>query len=579
MKLSGSFASVIVIFSLLTMEISAQSRTEFIGQWNGKLNAGGALLTIVFNVSDSDGELSATMDSPDQGVYGIKVTGIIINNDEISLDVPNVRGKYIGQLDDSWKIINGIWEQAGQKFDLNLAKQKTKSLSPDEIKFDQIYQGKLNAGGFEIRIVLKLYTDESGKLAAFMDSPDQGAKNITVSSLSKTDNELIFSVNSVNGAYNGTIKEDDLIEGVWKQGGQSMELNFNKVDKVEELKRPQTPKKPYPYNEEEVKFRNDTSNVDLAGTVTVPEGEGPFPAVVLVTGSGPQDRDETLFEHKPFLVIADYLTRNGILVLRYDERGVGESSGDFASATTVDFANDAVSAVEFLARRNDVHRDKIGLIGHSEGGLVAIMAAIKSGDLDFIVKLAGPGLPGKEILLMQTELINRAMGTNESDIINELELNKRIYEIVENEPDNEIALKEINSVVMDHLEKLPDSIKSRPEYSKETLQTNLQRITTSWFRFFLSYDPRPDLENIIIPVLALNGEKDLQVPPKENLEAIEKALNTAGNNNFKTVQLKGLNHLFQKSETGAIDEYVKIEETFSEDALEFMKEWILNITK
>ena len=442
-----------------------------------------------------------------------------------------------------------------------------------------IWEGKVNTGALALRIVVKFNQNEDGTFAGTMDSPDQGTKDIPLNDIEMTNDSLTFKLNAANAAYAGKIEPDkSSINGTWTQRGAAFDLKLSKVEKVTEVKRPQTPQQPFPYTIQDISFKNNSANIELGGTVTSPSAEGKYPAVVLVTGSGAQDRDETLFEHKPFWVIADYLTRHGIVVLRYDDRGVGKSTGIFSSSTSIDFATDAISGVEYLKTRKDVDVKKIGIIGHSEGGLIAPMAAQSSSDVSFIVLLAGPGVKGSDLLLTQVKDIMKVNGTPEDELEKNIYESKTIYDLIINNPDSLTAFNKLHEFYNEELAKLSDEEKKKPENSKESFDRNVSTLLSPWFRFFLRYDPQPALENTTIPVLALNGDKDLQVSSKVNLPAIESALKTAGNKNYKTVELPGLNHLFQHTKTGAVSEYGTIEESFSPEALKIMGDWILGVT-
>jgi fermentation-respiration switch protein FrsA (DUF1100 family) len=453
----------------------------------------------------------------------------------------------------------------------------------DEKQFTSLWEGKLKISSVSLRLVLKVFNNADGSLGAFLDSPDQGANNIPVSSITMTEDSLNFAIQTIGASYNGKIiKDSAIVKGTFKQGGMVLPFDLNKIEKLTVINRPQEPKKPYPYNDEEITFENKTANITLAGSFTYPQSVGPFPAVVLITGSGPQDRDETLsggINHKPFLILSDYLTRNGIAVLRYDDRGVAKSKGSFATATTEDFTTDAQAAVEYLKSRKEVDPKKIGVAGHSEGGLIAPIVAVNSSDVRFIVLLAGPGLPGKDILLLQARLISKATGEKEENIDNSAKLSEKIYDVILSEPDNAVTEKKIKSLYEEFINSLSVEKKKEAEAQKQMFEQSSKQLTSPWFRFFLKFDPRPVLENVTVPVLALNGEKDLQVPPKENLTEIEKALNAGGNKNFKIIELQNLNHLFQTAKKGSPTEYGTIEETFSPDALKIMKDWIIQIAK
>ena len=439
-----------------------------------------------------------------------------------------------------------------------------------------IWEGKLKVPGTELRIVFKISKNPDGTLTATLDSPDQGVTGIPVEEVIFKDNTLRLEVKSAGGVFEGKVSEDFLvIEGEWKQSGQTLPLTVKRVDKAVEILRPQEPKKPYPYIEEELVYENKEAGITLAGTLTLPPGKGPFPVVLLITSSGPQDRNETIFNHCPFLVLADYLTRQGIAVLRVDDRGVGKSTGDFSQATSKDFASDVLVGIEYLKTRKEINLNQIGLIGHSGGGLIAPMVAVKSPDVAFIVLMAGTGLPGEEILYLQGALISRAMGVSEEDIAKNRQLNERIFSVIKEEKDKKVVEERLRQMFMADWEKMSEEEKKKISNPEEYLKAQLQSLLSPWFCFFLTYDPKIVLMKVKCPVLAINGEKDLQVPPKENLSAIEEALKTGGNKDYTIIKMPNLNHLFQTAQTGAPAEYAKIEETISPIALKIISDWIL----
>jgi hypothetical protein len=357
-----------------------------------------------------------------------------------------------------------------------------------------------------------------------------------------------------------------------------MNLSRNAIEK-EVVKRPQEPLKPYIYYSEEVTFQNKSANISLAGTLTLPSKDGNFPVVILISGSGPQNRDEELMGHKPFLVISDYLTKNGIAVLRYDDRGVGQSTGDFKTATSADFATDVQSAVAYLKTRKEINKKKIGLVGHSEGGIIAPMVAAKSKDVSFIVLLAGTGIPGDQLLLLQQELISKASGVSDSDIKKSIEMNTKIFEIVVKSNDTKKLKLDVTNLINDTLKNDKNAKIPEGEMQVDYIKNQVDQMTSPWMQYFIKYNPAIVLEQVKCPVLAINGEKDLQVPPKENLMAIKNALLKGGNKNVKTKEFPNLNHLFQESKSGSPDEYATIEQTFSPVALEEVMNWIKIQTK
>lgn len=445
-----------------------------------------------------------------------------------------------------------------------------------------VWQGVLKVQGMELRIVFKIFRQSDGMLTATMDSPDQGAKDIPVEEVTFKNGNLRMEVKSARGIFEGKVNEDfSSIEGNWKQSGMTLPLVLKHIKKAPEIKRPQEPKKPYPYMEEEVTYKNKKARVKLAGTLTLPSGKGPFPAVLLITGSGAEDRNETVFGHRPFLVISDYLTRRGIAVLRVDDRGVGGSTGSTAQSTSEDFAGDVLAGVKYLKSRKEINPKEIGLIGHSEGGIIASMVAAQSSDIAFIVLMAGPGIPGDSLLLLQSAAIDKASGTGEKEIKKDNNLQRQIYDVVKNEKDNKIAEKRLKKIMRNAVAGLSKEERaSMPEKDIEkNINAEIKRVLTPWFRFFLTYDPRPTLMKVKCPVLAINGEKDLQVPPKENLYAIKEALEEGGNKHCTVKELPKLNHLFQSAKTGLPTEYAKIEETISPSVLKLITDWILEKTQ
>jgi alpha/beta superfamily hydrolase len=328
------------------------------------------------------------------------------------------------------------------------------------------------------------------------------------------------------------------------------------------------------YYSEDVIFTNEKENFTLAGTLTLPKKEGKFPAVVLISGSGLQNRNEEIMKHKPFLIIADYLTRNGIAVLRYDDRSIGESQGDASQATTENFADDAEAAVKYLQSRSEIDKTKTGLIGHSEGGIIAPMIAARRNDIAFIVMLAGPGIQGKDLLILQTELSLKSMGILPDSIIEKTgATNKKIYETIcniDNVQEREIQIKEY---LTQYIADTPKTMKGG-KTDEEIIAETMKQVKNPWVVYFLRYDPAPALEKVKCPVLAVNGNKDMQVPSEINLAAIKKALEKGNNSNVKIKEFEGLNHLFQECNTGSPMEYATIKQTFSPAALEEILDWI-----
>lgn len=437
--------------------------------------------------------------------------------------------------------------------------------------FAGTWQGELTVPTGSLRVVFNLARSDSGDLTGTLDSPDQGAQGIPIGEVLVDADTLRVSIPSISGAFAGVADDDrQAINGTWYQGGTRLPLNLKRVEQAPALARPQEPTRPYPYETEDVTFRNEKAGITLAGTLSLPEGMDTAPAVVLVSGSGAQDRDGTVLGHKTLLVLADYLTRRGVAVLRFDERGVGASEGNYASATTADLAGDVLAAVRYVAQHPAVDMDDVGIIGHSEGGLIAPMVANATKLVDFIVLLATPGLPGEQVLLQQQSDINEASGVDSATIAVQRGTQQRIFDVVKQpEADSMQIAQELRAVMLD-IEGIE---------GEAVMQREIQRLTSPWFRYFLSYDPRFALMELQEPVLAVTGSKDLQVDSDSNLKAIERALNEGGNDDVTIQEVEGLNHLLQTAQTGSPGEYGRIEETIAPRVLDLVGDWIAAHTK
>jgi hypothetical protein len=350
---------------------------------------------------------------------------------------------------------------------------------------------------------------------------------------------------------------------------------MKRVDKIPELNRPQTPRKPYPYREEDVLYKNSSADVSIAGTLTIPKGKGPFPAVLLIAGSGPSDRDESALGHKPFLVLADHLTRQGIAVLRADKRGIGKTTGTFSGSGIKEFVSDALAGVEYLKSRVEVDPKRIGLIGHSEGGNVAPMVAVQGRDVSYIVLLAAPGMSAYDILVLQDGTEAKAAGSTDERVELVRGFSRRFYHIVLRAKDTAEIERETNALYAT----LTDAEKEAIGWPNLRGTLSLSWALAPGSREALTFDIRPTLRQVHCPVLALNGGKDCQVPPKENLGGIERELKAGGNTDYTLLELPGLNHLFQTCGTGATTEYVQIEETMSSLVLQTISGWIIAQTR
>jgi len=544
---------------LLAVNLRAQDIT---GDWRGILKTGGPELRLALHVTKGEkGELKATMESLDQGAT-LPVSSITLQDSTLKFTVDSVHGTYEGKVNLDASSIAGTWSQ-GQALPLEFQRgvfKTPKAGKPSDI--DGTWLGTLDFGGTKLRIVFHILNTDDG-LTATADSPDQGAKGMPVT-VTRDGSSIKFDLKGATATFEGKIAADlKSISGTFSQGGGQVPLVLSPVKDAAQLerRRPQNPSKPYPYKEEEVGYENKMQSVHLAATLTIPAGKGPFPGVVLITGSGQQDRDEALLGHRPFLVLADYLTRHGIAVLRADDRGIGKSTGNFSTATTADFATDVEAGIAYLKTRPEINPHKLGLIGHSEGGMIAPMVAARNADVSFIVMMAGTGVRGDDVLPAQIAAIMESNGKSHDDAQKAADEERKILLLCEKEKDDTVLKKKLLEL-------------GAGKVSEAQIDAQFKQLRSPWFQYFLQYDPASSLDKVTCPVLAINGEKDKQVLPNQNLPAIRKALEAAGNKHFEAVELPGLNHLFQTAKTGSPNEYVEIEETISPMALEKISTWI-----
>ena len=425
------------------------------------------------------------------------------------------------------------------------------------------WQGELDIQGMKLPLILHVNKDGEN-LKSTLDSPKQGAKDLAVSKTEFVNNELKFEATNLGVSYKGTLK-DGKIEGTFSQGGMQLPLTFVKStgENKTVFNRPQTPKEPFDYKTEEVTFVNPIDKNTLAGTISIPKNfKNSDKILVMITGSGKQNRDEELFGHKPFAVIADDFAKKGIATLRLDDRGIGGSSKGKDDDTSANYATDISTAVDFLVKKG---YKNIGLIGHSEGGMIAPIVSTTNKNVKFLVLMAGPGTQLDELLLEQNESAGKLAGMSDKDLAEAKIGNQKIYNFIKNYKGNNYETDLKNFMTENFKGKMTDA-----EINQTVNQTK-----KNWFRYFIKFNPDHYLSKIKIPVLALNGSKDFQVPAKDNLAAIKKSLTKAGNKNFEIAEMEGLNHLFQECKTGAFSEYADIEQTISPKVLEKMSSWIL----
>jgi uncharacterized protein len=563
----------VLTFLLSAIPLWAQAPT-LDGTYSGMLQAGDAQLHIALHLSrNAQGALHATLDSLENGVFAVEASSVALDGGTLKFEIRGVGVSYEGKVSLDRSSIDGNWRQGGASLPL-VFRRDSAAHKPESAKFpvEGLWQGALEAHGLRLRFQLHVFHDPNGELIAALDSLDQFVSGVPAAKVSLKENAFHFEIPGLSSTYDGVLDATkNKITGEWSQNQSKDKLNFDRSDQPLELRRPQNPAKPYPYREEELTFSNAPAGVTLAGTLTLPKGAGPFPAAVLIAGSGPEDRDATIANHKPFLVISDYLTRKGIAVLRYDKRGVGESTGSTETATTLDLASDAKCAIAYLKSRKEIDPGRIGLIGHSEGAMIAPTLAATSRDLSWIILLAPPATKGEDTLLNQSDLIARAGGMADAQVLASLNFDKQAYDLVQKEDDSAAVTQKLKALVKES--------GLNAAMPPEALAQQIHMMTSPWFRFFLAYDPLPDLKRTKCPVLALFGEKDLQVPSKINLPMVQKAFQEGGNNQAEVKQLPELNHLFQHAYTGSPTEYAAIDETFSPDALKIISDWLAERTK
>ncbi len=563
------------------------------GRWRGAIDLPDQSLVVVVDLVQNNGGWKGTIDIPAQGARNGELDPVTVVGRAVSFGLEGIPGDplFRGQLSDDGKKLSGVFTQGPGTFPFRLELEEgvaEADLGPNQPArptiegvpgegFAGVWLGDIDNGALQLRLLVRLKKDDKGAWSGSVDSLDQGATGLRITKFETDDSLLRFSLSRPPASYEGLLTPDgSSINGLWTQNGAETPLVLHRQAGEPDTARAQDPKPPLPYSETEVRYAS--GDVTLAGTLTLPPGEGPFPAALLLTGSGPQDRNETVMGHRPFLVLADALTRAGVAVLRVDDRGVGDSTGDLFESTIADYASDALAGVRFLAARPEIDATRIGLIGHSEGCWTAARAASQSKGVAFVVLLANPSLSGEETIRLQARRIGEQRMTADDEALdaNE-ELQRKLFAVIKQEPDDERAGERMEALLNEEIEA---TLAGQPKELRDALRENAKLMRpTPWFRDILTYDPLPPLRALAVPVLALYGEKDLQVPPRENMPPLRQSLDAAPTKDFSIVELPGLNHLFQTSDTGLPDEYARIEETFSPEALARITAWVARVSQ
>lgn len=544
--------------------------------WIGTLDVKVAKLRLRLEIKiDADGNCTGDMISLDQGSVRIAVDKLVRTDKKLEFEISKISASYTGTMNDDQTVVAGSFTQ-GAEYEMEF--KRVADLKPE--KHIQTWKGVLDAGGREFDFQFRVFEDGEGGMFAKLDSFSESVMGIPCEVAHEGDTVTVV-IPSVRAKFVGTFSDDQrTIQGDWQQSGGEFPLELNMISLEEtrstELKRPQTPQPPFNYqveeflvNVHEIDSKYD-AGVELAGTLTSPEGSGPYPTVILISGSGPQDRDETIFEHKPFLVIADHLTKQGFAVIRFDERGVGQSQGEFGKATSADFANDVEALYRWAKNSPRVDSSKIVLMGHSEGGLIAPMVASRQKEVAGVVMLAGPGVTGGRIILNQSRKIAGLAGLPENILDMQDKMLQIYLEALESGTNNDEIIGNLLQSAFDEL-----SDDDLEKYGlKDIGEITVARLNSPWMSYFISYDPAEALSKTDCPILSVIGANDLQVDKELNFPAIEAAVKSGGNSDFVQKTMPRLNHLFQSSETGAPSDYVKIEQTIDPSLLDEITQWL-----
>lgn len=560
---------LVTLVAMLFAPLTYAQPEQVEGDWHGALTIPtGELMLIVTISTDDEGELTAVLESPDQAPgQKIAISEITVEDGLMHFAISRLGATYEATWDDEAQQWSGTFSQ-GAKLPLTLQRGLPPN-KPVVEGLDGTWRSTVPRNGVNLRLIVHIETSDSGTHAK-LDMPDMLANNIPIADLTRDGDRVSYTVPASQGSFSGKLNEDGTITGVWTIPNRE-DVTITLVRDADDApapkrNRPQVPAKPYPYQSEDITFENQSAEgVTLAGTLTIPQGDGPFPAAILISGSGPQDRNETVFGHQPFLVLADYLTNHGIAVLRYDDRGINESTGDFSQATSADFATDANAAFAYLASRPEIDHNAIGFIGHSEGGIIGPIAIRDNQDIGFLVMLAGPGTPSIKIVESQNRLIAESQGADEAMIDKSIALSMKLSRAVANSTSAHDAEARIRAI-------LTPEVLEEQGWPESQIETIIAQNASPWLRFFLSYDPADYMDAVRCPVLAINGQLDKQVPADENLAGLRVLLADHPDATIKA--LPGLNHMFQTAKTGALGEYNDIEETFAPHAMQLIADWI-----
>ena len=560
---------VVLIVASLPLSAAAQS-----SKWYGTLDAKSRHFRFELTINRLASQTTGTLKSLDEGGRTFELSNLAWTGKERQFEIAVSKGLFEGELSEDGKQVVGVWKQRTAELPLTF-RQLDK---PPVERYAAIWKGEIKVPFQSLTVAIRVKKD--GEL--YFDSLKQKAGGF-LGKIEEKDGAVTFEVPALRGKFEGKYSEDgEKLEGTWRQGLARFTLNMTKAElddlKLPEPKRPQTPKPPFPYEVTEVTvpvMADGKESHRLAGTLTVPKEAKPIAVVIMASGSGPQDRDESLLGHKPFWVIADHFGRHRIAVLRLDDRGVGKSTGDHDTATTADFADDIEAAVKYVKSQTELKQLPLGIAGHSEGGLIAPLVAARNKSVGFIVLLAGPSVDGATVAYNQVKRLATSAGDPPPAVEAKLQMNKALVDAMRSNPDGDA--KVIADAALEDLAEQLTEEQLQP--AEELIRAGAVRVATPWFRFFATYDPAPTLRNVTCPVLAIFGEKDIQVAPDVHAPVMQEAVKAAGNPQSVVKTLDGLNHLFQPAKTGGVDEYESIETTVAPQVLQLMVDWIEKVAK
>jgi pimeloyl-ACP methyl ester carboxylesterase len=565
------------LLSLMLVCVSiGLAQQDFAGNWEGVIGPDSLELGILVRFDEADGALTGTIDIPQQQASGLPLQIVDVSADRATFIIEGVPGEatFMGRL--AGDVIEGDFEQGGQRLPFVLNRATATEATEAEASVPVVetllgnWQGVIGEGIIDLQIGLQ-FADEAGALIGRIAIPAQGFDGV-LAIQQASESQIVASIVGIPGepTFFGEIS-GDTITGTFTQGGQELPFFLERTDTELTLRRPQEPERPFPYVEEEVTVQS--GDVTLAGTLTLPEGEGPFAAVLFISGSGAQDRDEALLGHRPFLVLSDAITRAGLATLRLDDRGVGGSTGDLSQASYDDLVADILAGVDYLKSRPEIDAGHIGLFGHSEGGYLAPLAASQSDDIDFVVMMAGPAVSGLRVLELQNRLIFSLAGASEEDIQAQLAFLRESAQLLEREAYDELEVL-VRERILSEFAALPEGERPSEEEQQMIIEAQVANVASPYFRSFVLYDPTPALRQLNVPVLAFFGNLDIQVPPVQSVGPLRAALRLAGNDDVTIEVFDGLNHLLQPAMTGAIEEYAQIETTIAPEVLDLVTTWL-----